>query len=147
MNYIIWGANLSGGFLRADVEQERDNSFTYNQKLVELAEKKGINAILYATRYLGAIGGSESEQGQLDPLTLMAAYYTKIDTIKALLTSAEIDGEVNEQGVYVPASVPLQVARNLGTEYYPRMIEILKGIGANGVGRLRIKGRRWFITK
>ncbi|KMK78215.1 LLM class flavin-dependent oxidoreductase [Alkalihalobacillus pseudalcaliphilus] len=73
MNYIIWGANLSGGFLRADVEQERDNSFTYNQKLVELAEKKGINAILYATRYLGAIGGSESEQGQLDPLTLMAA--------------------------------------------------------------------------
>ncbi|WP_413377818.1 LLM class flavin-dependent oxidoreductase [Alkalihalobacillus sp. 1P02AB] len=73
MKYVIWGANLSGGFLRANVEQTKEGSVAYNRKLVQLAEQYGVDSVLFATRYVGAIGGSATDSGQLDPLTLISA--------------------------------------------------------------------------
>ena len=58
--------------------------------------------------------------------------YTQVDSIEALLITSEVQGKVNEKGVFMPDRIPLQTARNLGTRYYPRAVEILKQIGAGG---------------
>lgn len=88
MKYSIWGANLSGGFLRANVEQNKERSLEYNRKLVQLADELGVDSILYPIRYVGNIGGNSPESGQLDPLTTitaMAAVTKHIHFIAAVL--------------------------------------------------------------
>lgn len=73
MKFSIWGANLSGGFLRANVEQNTDGSMEYNRKLAKMADRLQVDSILYAIRYVGSIGGSSTDRGQLDPLSVITA--------------------------------------------------------------------------
>ncbi len=75
MQLAVWGANIAGGFLRTHAPQERRGSFAYNVELARLAEQHGFHAMLFPVRFLGQIGGSEQdgEEGQLDPLTTVAA--------------------------------------------------------------------------
>lgn len=73
MKFVIWGANLGGGFLRANVDEEGDSSIDYNRQLVRVAEKYNVDSILYPIRYIGNIGGNEPNSGQLDPLTVITA--------------------------------------------------------------------------
>lgn len=61
----------------------------------------------------------------------LAELFIQLETIKALLVAAE--EQVTEVlGVTLPALDPLVTARNLGTRFYPRAIEILQQIGAGG---------------
>lgn len=69
----IWGANIAGGFLRSTVDQDKDGSFAYNLRLAKLADELGVDAILFPTRYLGGLGGSNASGGQLDSLTVVGA--------------------------------------------------------------------------
>lgn len=73
MKFSIWGANLSGGFLRANVDQAKDSSLEYNRSLVQTAEKLKVDSALFPIRYIGKIGGDSSDSGQLDPLAVVAA--------------------------------------------------------------------------
>jgi FMNH2-dependent dimethyl sulfone monooxygenase len=73
MKWATWGSNVSGGFLRAKVEQQTEWSLEYNKKLAILADELGVDAILFPTRYLGRLGGDGDGGGQLDPLTVTAA--------------------------------------------------------------------------
>lgn len=73
MQFVIWGANLTGGYLRANVEQTREGSYEYNKQLVCLAEKLQVDSILYPIRYVGNIGGNTGNSGQLDPLSIISA--------------------------------------------------------------------------
>ncbi|MGE7762534.1 LLM class flavin-dependent oxidoreductase [Peribacillus sp. NPDC097895] len=73
MKFSIWGANLSGGFLRANVQQNTDGSMEYNRKLAKMADELQVDSILYATRYVGSIGGGSTDRGQLDPLSVITA--------------------------------------------------------------------------
>ncbi|MBN2910046.1 4-hydroxyphenylacetate 3-hydroxylase [Polycladomyces sp. WAk] len=56
----------------------------------------------------------------------------QVETIRALLLFAHDQAKPNEDGVWVPAVEPLTTARNLGSRYYPRALEILQQIGAGG---------------
>ncbi|MFM1654861.1 LLM class flavin-dependent oxidoreductase [Brevibacillus sp. B_LB10_24] len=69
----IWGSNISGGFLRSTADQTKDGSFAYNLRLAQLADRLGVDAILFPTRYLGGLGGSDAAGGQLDSLTIVGA--------------------------------------------------------------------------
>lgn len=62
--------------------------------------------------------------------------YIQVDAIEALLTAAELEGKVEDSGVFIPSATPLQVARNLGTSYYGKALNILKEIGAGGYTQL-----------
>ncbi|MCM3311397.1 MULTISPECIES: LLM class flavin-dependent oxidoreductase [Shouchella] len=73
MKYAIWGANLAGGFLRANIEQEADGGMDYNRKLVKIAEQCQVDSILFPVRFKGNIGGHLTDGGQLDPLTVISA--------------------------------------------------------------------------
>ncbi|WP_236631817.1 LLM class flavin-dependent oxidoreductase [Anoxybacillus sp. UARK-01] len=74
LQFSIWGSNLSGGFLRARVEENQEWSFDYNRKLVKTAEQLNVASVLFPVRYIGSIGGHSPEKhGQLDPLAIIAA--------------------------------------------------------------------------
>lgn len=84
MKFSIWGANLSGGFLRANVEQNTDGSMEYNRKLAKMADQLQVDSILYAIRYVGSIGGSSADRGQLDPLSVITALAGDTETFISL---------------------------------------------------------------
>ncbi|MBY0598382.1 4-hydroxyphenylacetate 3-hydroxylase [Bacillus bingmayongensis] len=65
----------------------------------------------------------------------LAELIMQLETIKALLLTAEHQAKIYE-GIFLPAIVPLTTARNLGTRFYPRAIEILQQIGAGGLLQL-----------
>ncbi|WP_281996235.1 4-hydroxyphenylacetate 3-hydroxylase C-terminal domain-containing protein, partial [Bacillus thuringiensis] len=46
--------------------------------------------------------------------------------------AAEVEGTTNETKTYLPNFKYIETARNLGSKYYPRAIEILQLIGAGG---------------
>ncbi|MBX6394353.1 MAG: LLM class flavin-dependent oxidoreductase [Alicyclobacillaceae bacterium] len=75
MRFAIWGANVAGGFLRSRADQEKRGSFAYNVELARLADLLGYHAMLYPVRFVGRIGGGveDGREGQLDPLTTVAA--------------------------------------------------------------------------
>ncbi len=56
----------------------------------------------------------------------------QLETIKGLLNAAEYEA-VEHNGIYLPKQRFLTTARNLGTRYYPRALEILQQIGASGL--------------
>ncbi|MUG70668.1 LLM class flavin-dependent oxidoreductase [Paenibacillus validus] len=88
MQFSVWGSNIAGGFLRSGIEQDKEASFAYNLKLAQLADRLGYHAILLPVRYIGGIGGGDSTNGQLDPVTLaaaLAAATTQIRFISAVL--------------------------------------------------------------
>ncbi|SDX16433.1 4-hydroxyphenylacetate 3-monooxygenase [Marininema mesophilum] len=103
------------------------NSLGYHQALIrlhtklefitglacKLAETTGSSAFLHVQEMLGEL----IIQGQ---------------TLKGLILAAEIEGEVDEEGIYLPSFSYIESGRNLGTTFYPRTIEILQRISAGG---------------
>lgn len=84
MNFLTWGGNVSGGFLRSHVVQEKRSDITYNIELAQLADRLGVEGILYPVRYVGRIGGSASDSGQLDPLSIISAMAMKTEKVHLL---------------------------------------------------------------
>ena len=63
----------------------------------------------------------------------LAELWVNLETMKALLRTAEVDAQLDEWGVMRPAWDPLDAARNLFPRLYPRMVEIIQQIGASGL--------------
>jgi 4-hydroxyphenylacetate 3-monooxygenase len=63
----------------------------------------------------------------------IAAIWVNLETMKALLRTAEVEAQLDEFGVMRPAWDPLDAARNLYPRLYPRMIEIIQQLGARGL--------------
>ncbi len=88
IRFAVWGSNISGGFLRSSVQQDKESSIAYNLELTRLADRLGYDAILYPIRYIGGIGGGTSQDGQHDPLAItaaMASVTSRIRLITAIL--------------------------------------------------------------
>ncbi|WP_240371585.1 4-hydroxyphenylacetate 3-hydroxylase family protein [Anoxybacteroides rupiense] len=79
----------------------------------ELAETAGATAFLHVKEKL-------------------AELIIQLETIKALLIASEHHAQLYN-GVLLPAPNFLTTARNLGTRFYPRALEILQQIGAGGL--------------
>lgn len=121
-------------FIRGSVEgvfeaqqHQQLNALAHHQTVVRLLTK-----LQFVAGVATAIAQSIGADHYLHVQEKLGELYTQIDSIEALLLASEVQGSLNEQGVYLPARVPLQTARNLGTRYYPRAIEVLKQIGAGG---------------
>ncbi|RXZ82955.1 4-hydroxyphenylacetate 3-hydroxylase [Paenibacillaceae bacterium] len=78
-----------------------------------LAESIGVNGFLHVQEKLGEL-------------------ITQVESIQALLLTSEFQSFRTEAGTIIPAMPPIETARNLGTRYYPRAIDILQMIGAGG---------------
>ena len=56
----------------------------------------------------------------------LAELFMQVETIQALLISAEHQSKEYDGGVWAPEVYPMVTAKNLGMKYYPRAIEILQ---------------------
>ncbi|QOK29883.1 4-hydroxyphenylacetate 3-hydroxylase (plasmid) [Cytobacillus oceanisediminis] len=108
-------------------QHQQLNSLAHHQTVVRLLAK-----LEFVAGVATAIAQSIGADHYLHVQEKLGELYTQIESIDALLISAELQGSLNEKSVYLPDRIPLQTARNLGTRYYPRAIEILKQIGAGG---------------
>ncbi|MEZ4869027.1 MAG: 4-hydroxyphenylacetate 3-monooxygenase, oxygenase component [Caldilineaceae bacterium] len=63
----------------------------------------------------------------------IAEIWVNLETMKALRFSAEMQAAPNAYGAMTPAWDPLDAARNLYPKLYPRMIEIVRQVGASGL--------------
>ena len=59
--------------------------------------------------------------------------WVALETMKALRFAAEQQASLNEYGVMTPAMAPLNAARSLYPKLYPRMVEIVRQLGASGL--------------
>ncbi len=56
-----------------------------------------------------------------------------LETLKALKLSSEQNAYLDKYGTMTPAKEPINVARNLYPQLYPRMVEIIQLLGASGM--------------
>ena len=63
----------------------------------------------------------------------VAEIWVNLETMKAFRRAAEADAALNEHGMMTPAFDPLDAARNLYPRLYPRMVEIVRLLGASGL--------------
>lgn len=110
--------------LKSDVAS---NSLAYHQAVVRLLIKlEFVTAI--ACEMAEAIGA----ESYLHVQEKLGELIMQIETIRALVLSSEREGKLDEHKTYLPNFKYIETARNLGSKYYPRAIEILQLIGAGG---------------
>ncbi|WP_413377812.1 4-hydroxyphenylacetate 3-hydroxylase family protein [Alkalihalobacillus sp. 1P02AB] len=122
---VLIRGSVEGAF-QAQKHQQL-NRLAHHQTVVRLLTK-----LQFVTGVATAIAQSIGAEHFLHVQEKLGELYIQVASIEALLIRSETEGALNEKGVYMPESVSLQVARNLGTKYYPRAIEVLKEIGAGG---------------
>lgn len=107
-----------------------------HQQLNDLANHQTVVRLLTKLEFVTGVAISIAESIGVDRYLhvqeKLGELITQIESIDALLLASEIQGSLTDKGVYLPSRVPLQTARNLGTRYYSRAIEILQLIGAGG---------------
>lgn len=110
--------------LKADIAS---NSLAYHQAVVRLLIK-----LEFVTAIACEIAEAIGAESYLHVQEKLGELIMQIEVIRSLLLAAEREGEINECNVYIPNFKYIETARNLGTKYYPRAIEILQLIGAGG---------------
>ncbi len=63
----------------------------------------------------------------------VAEIILNLETMRALKLASEENAFLDEYGTMTPAKEPLNVARNLYPQLYPRMVEIIQLLGASGM--------------
>ncbi|MDX2004418.1 MAG: 4-hydroxyphenylacetate 3-monooxygenase, oxygenase component [Meiothermus sp.] len=76
-----------------------------------------------------AIGAGEFQhvQGKIAEIII------QLEVMKALKQSAEDNGGLDRWGTFTPARAPLDAARNLYPQVYPKLVEILQLLAASGL--------------
>lgn len=104
------------------------NSLGYHATIVRLLAK-----IQFVAGVGFAIAEAIGANHYLHVQEKLGELVVQIETIKALLHAAEAGARPDEFGTWIPALTPIETARNLGSKFYPRAIEILQQIGAGGL--------------
>lgn len=103
------------------------NGLAYHQAIVRLLTKlEFVTAI--ACEVAEAIGADV----YLHVQEKIGELLIQVETIRALLIASEREGKLDQYQTFIPNFTYIETARNLGTKYYPRAIELLQLIGAGG---------------
>lgn len=104
--------------------------------VVHMAHQVVIKGVAKAEFFVGlcslicdaiGIGGFQHVQGKVAECILA------LESMKAFLRAAEADAAIDEWGILRPAWGPLNAARNLFPQLYPRLAEIVQQLGASGL--------------
>ncbi|MFD0679661.1 MULTISPECIES: 4-hydroxyphenylacetate 3-hydroxylase family protein [unclassified Paenibacillus] len=103
------------------------NSLAFHQTVVRYVSK-----LEFVTGVAFAIAEAIGVNGYLHIQEKLGELITQVDTMKALVIASEAAAKYDESGVLVPEISFIDTARNIGTKFYPRAIEILQQIGGGG---------------
>lgn len=103
------------------------NALAYHQNIVRyVAKLEFIAGVTFAVAESIGANSFLHVQEKLGELLI------QIDVMKALVLASETKAQKDEAGVLVPELSYINTARNIGTKFYPRAVEILQQIGAGG---------------
>ncbi|SFJ34767.1 4-hydroxyphenylacetate 3-monooxygenase [Paenibacillus sp. UNC496MF] len=103
------------------------NALAFHQNIVRyVAKLEFIAGVTFAIAEAIGVAGFLHIQEKLGELL------TQIDCMKALVIASETQARVDGNGVLVPELSYIHTARNIGTKFYPRAVEILQQVGGGG---------------
>ncbi|WP_239614823.1 4-hydroxyphenylacetate 3-hydroxylase family protein [Cohnella mopanensis] len=103
------------------------NALAFHQNVVRFVAK-----LEFITGVTFAVAESIGVTGFLHVQEKLGELITQMDVIKALIIAAETQAKPDNSGVLVPELSYIDTARNIGTKFYPRAVDILQQIGAGG---------------
>lgn len=103
------------------------NALAFHQNVVRFTAK-----LEFVTGVAFAVAESIGTTGFLHIQEKLGELLTQIDVVKSLIIAAETKATPDPSGVLVPELSFIETARNIGTKYYPRAIEILQIVGGGG---------------
>lgn len=103
------------------------NALAFHQNIVRFVAKLELVAGVTF-----AVAESIGATGFLHVQEKLGELLTQIDIMKALIIASETQAKPDESGVLVPQFSYIDTARNIGTKFYPRAIEILQQVGGGG---------------
>jgi 4-hydroxyphenylacetate 3-monooxygenase len=121
---LLYGHSETVLTLRAN---KTANSLAFHQNIVRYVAK-----LEFVTGIAFAVAESIGVNEYLHVQEKLGELLTQIDTMKALVIASEVQAKQDESGVLVPELSYIHTARNIGTRFYPRAIEILQQIGGGG---------------
>ncbi|GCL73768.1 4-hydroxyphenylacetate 3-hydroxylase family protein [Paenibacillus naphthalenovorans] len=105
-----------------------------------ISAHENIARLISKLEFVAAVGNELAQSIGIKKFThvqeKLAELFFQLESIKALLLSAEHHAELYPDGVWAPQLQPLITAKNLGNRYYPRAIEILQQL--SGAGMLQV---------
>lgn len=108
-------------------ENRSANSLAYHQTAVRFVAK-----LEFVTGVAFAIAESIGVNEFLHVQEKLGELLSQVDTIKALVIASEAEAKPDENGILVPEISYINTARNIGTKFYPRAIEIIQQVGGGG---------------
>jgi 4-hydroxyphenylacetate 3-monooxygenase len=121
---LIYGDSEKVLALRAN---KTVNALAFHQNIVRyVAKLEFVTGIAFAVAE--AIGVNKFLHIQEKLGELLA----QIDIMKALVIASEVQGKLDESGVFIPEITYIHTARNIGTRFYPKALETLQQIGGSG---------------
>ncbi|ALS24996.1 4-hydroxyphenylacetate 3-hydroxylase N-terminal domain-containing protein [Paenibacillus naphthalenovorans] len=102
-----------------------------------LGQHQTVVRLLSNLEFIAAVGhaltSASDRKAFLHVQEIMGELIIQVETIKGLLIAAEHRSSPGNDNIWLPEELPLQMARNLGTRFYPRAIEILRQIGGDAL--------------
>ncbi|MCG7335840.1 4-hydroxyphenylacetate 3-hydroxylase [Sporosarcina sp. ACRSM] len=94
---------------------------------------RGLTKIGFVTEVTCAVADAIGVDGFLNVQTQLSELIQGVETIRALVRTAEAEFELTPLGEARPNIVPLEVVRGILPTLYPKAVEILQTIGAGGL--------------
>ncbi|WP_158734822.1 4-hydroxyphenylacetate 3-monooxygenase, oxygenase component [Alteribacillus sp. YIM 98480] len=94
---------------------------------------RGLTKLRFAQQVASRIADAIGVDGFLNVQTQLGELVQSVETIRALLRTAENEYSINENGEAVPSFTSLETIRGILPKAYPRAVEIIQTIGAGGL--------------
>ncbi|WP_240377524.1 4-hydroxyphenylacetate 3-hydroxylase family protein [Bacillus piscicola] len=94
---------------------------------------RGLTKLRFAQQVASKVADAIGVDGFLNVQTQLGELVQSVETIRALLRTAENEYAINENGEAVPSFFSLETIRGILPKAYPRAIEIIQTIGAGGL--------------
>ncbi len=97
------------------------------------ATVRGLIKLQFVQEVASSIADSIGVDGFLNVQSQLGELVQSVETIRALLRTAENEYSVRANGEFVPNPLPLETIRGILPKVYPRAIELIQTIGAGGL--------------
>jgi len=104
------------------------SSLAYHQSIIRLHAK-----LEFITAVTSAVANEIGVDSFLNVQEQLGEMISQMQTIEGLIIASEAQAKSDAHGNWLPSFQFIETARNLGSRYYPRAVEILKTIAAGGL--------------